>query len=89
MTKNINDSVTRPFGHPCSSKFYRLPKGPDEPPKKITEIKGPSTSRAITDIDQENDFPGGCYCPFLSAAKVHVTTRNQLFFDWHVAAVKN
>ncbi|MBM3884015.1 MAG: ORF6N domain-containing protein [Verrucomicrobia bacterium] len=24
----------------------------------------------------------------LTAAKVHVTLRNQLFFDWHVAAVK-
>jgi len=89
VTNNINDSVTRPFGYPYSSKFYRLPKGPDEPPKRITEIKGPSTSWAITDIDQENGFPGGYYYPFLSAMKVHITLRNQLFFDWHVAAVKN
>lgn len=89
VTNSATDVMTRPFGYPYSSKFYRLPKGPDEPPKKTTQIRNPSAAWAITDIDQENAFPGGYYYPFLSAGKVHVTLRNQLFFDWHVAAVKD
>ncbi len=86
--QNGTNVVTRPFGYPYSSPFYRLPKGPDEPPKKAGEIKNPSDSWAITDIDQENAFPGGLYYNLLSAKKVHTTVRNQLFFDWHVQAVK-
>jgi prepilin-type N-terminal cleavage/methylation domain-containing protein len=89
ITNAINDSVTRPFGYPYSSPFYRLPKGPDEPPKKIVEIKGPATSWAISDLDRQNGFPGGLYYEFLSEQKVHVTVRNRLFFDWHVAAAKD
>jgi len=89
VTNAITGTLTRPFGYPYSSPFYRLPKGPDEPPKKLTEIKGPSTAWAITDIDQENAFPGGLYYRFLSASRVHLTVRNQLFFDWHVSPVKN
>jgi len=89
VTNSTTDTLTRPFGYPYSSKYYRLPPGPDEPPKKVQEVKYPSTSWAITDIDQQNGFPGGYYYPFLSANKVHLTLRNQLFFDWHVAATKN
>src|SRR5262245_8139523 len=88
VTNAITDTLTRPFGYPYSSKFYRLPKGPDEPPKKTSEIKNPSDSWAITDIDQENAFPGGLYYQLLSSTKVHRTVRNELFFDWHVQAVK-
>lgn len=88
VTNVITDMLTRPFGYPYSSKFYRLPKGPDEPPKKTQDIKNPSDAWAMTDIDQQNGFPGGYYYPFLSENKVHLTIRNQLFFDWHVAAVK-
>jgi prepilin-type N-terminal cleavage/methylation domain-containing protein len=85
---NVNDKVTRPFGYPYSSPFYRLPKGPDELPKKSHEVKDPSHSWAITDIDQQNAFPGGLYFSLLSENKVHTTVRNQLFFDWHVKSVK-
>jgi prepilin-type N-terminal cleavage/methylation domain-containing protein/prepilin-type processing-associated H-X9-DG protein len=88
ITNALTETVTRPFGYPYSSPFYRLPKGPDEPPKSTHIIKNPSGSWAITDIDQDNAFPGGLYFDLLSATKVHTTTRNQLFFDWHVAAVK-
>lgn len=88
VTNALTEALTRPFGYPYSSPFYRLPKGPDEPPKKLTEIRGTSTSWALTDIDQENAFPGGLYYQFLSASRVHVTVRNQLFFDWHVTATK-
>jgi prepilin-type N-terminal cleavage/methylation domain-containing protein len=88
VTNAPSDLLTRPFGYPYSSPFYRLPKGPDEPPKKLSEIRNPSSTWAITDADQENAFPGGYYYEFLSSGKVHTTIRNQLFFDWHVAAVK-
>lgn len=76
-----NTVLTRPFGYPYSSPFYRLPKGPDEPPKKIVEIKSPSEAWAITDIDQQNAFPGGLYYDLLYSGKVHGRIRNQLFFD--------
>ena len=88
ITNAVTQVVTRPFGYPYSSPRYRLPNGPDEPPKKVGEIKDPSSSWAITDIDQQNAFPGGLYYTLLPANKVHNGRRNQLFFDWHVAVEK-
>ena len=88
ITNALTDIVTRPFGYPYSSPFYRLPNGPDDPPKKAREIRNPSQSWAITDIDQQNAFPGGLYFRLLSENKVHTKVRNQLFFDWHVQSVK-
>lgn len=88
VTNAITETVTRPFGYPYSSPFYRLPKGPDEPPKKVHEIKNPAQSWAITDADQQNAFPGGLYFEMLPVSTVHGAARNQLFFDWHVQAVK-
>jgi hypothetical protein len=85
---NMNTNLSRPFGYPYSSPRYRLPKGPDEPPKKIHEIQRPSDSWALTDIDQQNAFPGGLYYQYLYTNRVHLTVRNQLFFDWHVRAIK-
>src|SRR5580704_13905363 len=32
VTNNVTGIITRPFGYPYSSPYYRLPKGPDEPP---------------------------------------------------------
>ncbi len=83
-----SDTLTRPFGYPYSSPFYRLPKGPDEPPKKVEQIKDPSQAWAATDADQQNAFPGGMYFTLLPLNKVHGNVRNQLFFDWHVQGVK-
>jgi len=88
FTNANSEVVTRPFGYPYSSPYYRLPRGPDEPPKKSHEIKNPAETWAITDIDQQNAFPGGLYYSLLSENKVHTTVRNQLFFDWHVKSVK-
>jgi prepilin-type N-terminal cleavage/methylation domain-containing protein/prepilin-type processing-associated H-X9-DG protein len=88
VTNVLTEIVTRPFGYPYSSKFYRFPPGPDEPPKKVHEIKSPSQSWAITDADQQNSFPGGLYFDLIPVNKVHGNVRNQLFFDWHVQAVK-
>jgi prepilin-type N-terminal cleavage/methylation domain-containing protein/prepilin-type processing-associated H-X9-DG protein len=80
--------VTRPFGYPYSSPFYRLPPGPDEPPKKVSDILNPSTSWAITDADQQNAFPGGLYFSMIPVTPVHGNVRDALFFDWHVEGVK-
>lgn len=85
---NLNGTVTRPFGYPYSSPFYRLPNGPDEPPKKIHDILNPATSWGATDADQQNAFPGGLYFQMLPQTMIHGTVRNALFFDWHVQAVK-
>ena len=85
---NTHDVLTRPFGYPYSSPRYRLPKGPDEPPKKIHDIQRPADSWALTDADQQNAFPGGLYYSFLYPNRVHGTVRNQLFFDFHVKAIK-
>ena len=88
VTNLLTEIVTRPFGYPYSSKFYRFPPGPDEPPKKVHEIKGPSQSWAVTDADQQNCFPGGYYFNLVPVNKVHGNVRDQLFFDWRVQAVK-
>jgi len=88
VTNALTETVTRPFGYPYSSKFYRLPPGPDEPPKQVHIIKSPATSWAVTDADQQNSFPGGLYFNLLPLDKVHGLVRNQLFFDWHVQGVK-
>jgi prepilin-type N-terminal cleavage/methylation domain-containing protein/prepilin-type processing-associated H-X9-DG protein len=85
---NTATNLTRPFGYPYSSPRYRLPNGPDEPPKRVNEILNPAEAWAMTDIDQENAFPGGLYYSLLSSNRVHGLVRNQLFFDWHVEAVK-
>jgi prepilin-type N-terminal cleavage/methylation domain-containing protein/prepilin-type processing-associated H-X9-DG protein len=88
VTNGLTETLTRPFGYPYSSKFYRFPPGPDEPPKKVQQIKDPSDSWAATDTDQQNAFPGGLYFSMLPVTPGHGTVRNQLFFDWHVKAIK-
>jgi prepilin-type processing-associated H-X9-DG protein len=88
VTNALTETLTRPFGYPYSSPFYRFAKGPDEQPKKVHEIKNPADSWAVTDADQQNAFPGGYYFSLLPGNKVHGNVRNQLFFDWHVQAIK-
>jgi prepilin-type N-terminal cleavage/methylation domain-containing protein/prepilin-type processing-associated H-X9-DG protein len=88
VTNVVTEVVTRPFGYPYSSPFYRLTKGPDEPPKPVHEIKNPSTSWAATDADQQNAFPGGLYFSLIPVTPVHGNVRDTLFFDWHVEGVK-
>ncbi len=82
---NINSVVTRPFGYPHSltPPFTAA----DEAPKHMHEIYNPSSSWALVDVDQENGFPAASYYWFQPPAPAHGNVRNQLFFDWHVAAV--
>jgi prepilin-type N-terminal cleavage/methylation domain-containing protein len=63
-------------------------------PKRLAWIKHPAESWAISDLDKINAVPAipisdpqyfGYYLP---KAKVHGVTRNKLFFDWHVKAIK-
>jgi len=83
---NINSGVvTRPFGYP-----YTLPpfsRATNEAPKHVHEIYNPALSWALTDVDQDNGILAAEYYPFLPTAQAHGSVRNQLFFDWHVAAV--
>lgn len=87
---NINSGVvTRPFGYP----YKDLPKGftnivEDALPRKTSEIFQPSLSWAMVDADQQNAVNLAAYYPFLPTKPTHRTVRDNLFFDWHVAAVK-
>ncbi len=79
--------VTRPFGYPYSLPPFEL--GTNEAPKHVHEIYNPTLSWALTDVDQENGIAAAEYYPFLPEAPAHGSVRNQLFFDWHVAAVSS
>jgi prepilin-type N-terminal cleavage/methylation domain-containing protein/prepilin-type processing-associated H-X9-DG protein len=82
---NINSSVvTRPFGYPYSSAPWN---NIDEIPKHLHEIATPALSWALTDADQQNAFASARYWPYLPVTPCHGNVRNQLFFDWHIAAV--
>jgi len=83
---NVNSSVvSRPFGYPYSqAPFYNQT---DEGPKHLRDIASASLSWALTDVDQENGVTLARYYPFLPKTPCHGAVRNELFFDWHVAAV--
>ena len=85
---DTNAVLELPFGYPFSSKYYRLQRGDDVPPKRLKEINHPGREWAMVDADQQNSFPGGYYFSYLPANKVHGRSRNNLFFDWHIDAVK-
>lgn len=89
VTNVGNGIVTRPFGYPNSA----LPPGftnviIDELPKKVIEIYNPSRSWALVDADQQNALETGRYYDYQPRTPTHGKVRNELFFDWHVDAVK-
>ena len=74
-----------PFGYPLAPNTSL--------PIRITALDGyqsPSSIYALTDIDQAlpNLNPGISWWTDLPNKPVHGAVRNQLFFDWHVEAVK-
>ena len=82
---NINSGLlTRPFGYP----YTQIGDDADEAPKKLLEISSPTLSWAMTDADQKNAATGGRYYDYLPENPTHGSVRNQLFFDWHIEAVK-
>ncbi len=85
VTNLDTEVVSRPFGYPYSSPPYTKP---DELPKRLHEIYIPSSSWAMTDSDQQNAVTIAGYYSYLAPAPAHGNIRNELFFDWHVAAVK-
>ena len=87
VQNKTNDIISRPFGYPYGS----LPSGAsgdDDMPKRIRDIRNPSSSWAIVDADQLNAVSLAAYYPFLPKERAHKRVRNQLFFDWHVATTK-
>jgi len=88
VTNVADDIVSRPFGYP----YMHLPNSPsttNEPPKHLKEIRNPSSSMAMVDTDQQNAVSLAQYYPFIPPAPAHDAVRNNLFFDWHVEAVKS
>jgi prepilin-type N-terminal cleavage/methylation domain-containing protein len=86
------ETVTYPFG------FYNFSAcgcGSQQiPPQRLSWIKHPAESWAVSDLDKINALPAipvndpqyfGYYLP---KTKAHGTTRNKIFFDWHVKAVR-
>jgi prepilin-type N-terminal cleavage/methylation domain-containing protein/prepilin-type processing-associated H-X9-DG protein len=80
---NYENVLVRPFGYPQSQLG-----GEDVAPKKLHEIANPALSWSMIDADQQNASSGGVYYPLLPMKPTHGRVRNQLFFDWHVEAVK-
>ena len=83
VTNFSSSVVTRPFGYPYATPPY---VAPDEAPKRLREIANPTASWAMVDADQENASPKGPYYTYLPATPAHGSVRNQLYFDWHIAA---
>ena len=86
VTNRNSGVLSRPFGYP-----YALPpfnEDENEEPKRLQEIADPSLSWALTDVDQQNGSADAVYYSFLPATPSHGVVRNELFFDWHVEAVK-
>ena len=86
---NINPnplgSGVPPFGTPATS--------PATQPLRLDAVSGyqpPASVFAISDVDQALPQlnPGVSWWSELPNKPVHGTVRNQLFFDWHVEAVK-
>jgi prepilin-type N-terminal cleavage/methylation domain-containing protein/prepilin-type processing-associated H-X9-DG protein len=84
VTNNLSplDRFAYPFGRPNSaSNPY--------PVRKTTDVMHPSDSFAITDADKVNMPYVSTYADYIPLQPVHgAKLRNQLFFDWHVRAVK-
>lgn len=84
---NPTNSQARPFGLPPFNGAKAIA------PMKLSAIGGhqpPSEVFAISDLDQALPQlnPSVSWWPTLPNKPVHGAVRNQLFFDWHVAAVK-
>jgi prepilin-type processing-associated H-X9-DG protein len=89
VTNVKDDVVTRPFGYPYMALPNSNGQTTNEPPKKVHEIRNPSTSWAMVDADQLNAISLAQYYNFIPATKAHGKVRNNLFFDWHVEPLKD
>ena len=87
VTNSETGVLTRPFGYPGTKAAIQ--EASDTAPKRLQQIANLTTSWALSDVDQENANPLGLYYQFLPVTPAHGSVRNQLFFDWHVQAVRN
>jgi prepilin-type N-terminal cleavage/methylation domain-containing protein len=74
----------------CINNFKQLIppfNGINEAPKRLREIANPTLAWALTDADQQNAVRSASYYSYLPKTPTHGSVRDQLFFDWHVAAV--
>ncbi len=87
-----------PFGYPSKSLGLSIcgSSAFDYPGMKISNIKLPGRQWAMVDVDARNSissinvFPGGAnYGQNLPSTRVHLNTRNYLFFDGHAATIKD
>ena len=86
LNSNLSPAPTNkvpPFGYPSS---------PQVMPMKLAEVPSfgsSSTIFAMTDVDKINvPDPSVSWCSDLPYKPVHGNVRNELYFDWHVAAKK-
>jgi hypothetical protein len=86
VTNVNNGSVSWPFGYPYAAPPFS--RDSNESPKHLRDIASPSLSWAMTDADQDNAGPKAAYYKFLPENPSHGSVRNQLYFDWHIIAVK-
>jgi len=89
VNPDIDPSPTRtvkPFGYPDIPDAH-----PSDPIKagRIAEFCTPSSTYALTDADQKNVSDIAGWWSQLPAKPVHANSRNELYFDWHVAAKRN
>jgi prepilin-type processing-associated H-X9-DG protein len=83
------ETLNSPFGYPGASggvAGWRT----DDSPLKVVQILRPAEIWASCDVDKKNTVASTTtgYGANLPEKKVHGSTRNKLFFDWHVAAVR-
>jgi hypothetical protein len=79
-------STVRPFGYPGR---------PGDPRQEVLKVSGleqygsPANLFALSDADKRNaPLPGNPWWGQLPGKPVHGMVRNQVFFDWHVEAVR-
>jgi prepilin-type N-terminal cleavage/methylation domain-containing protein/prepilin-type processing-associated H-X9-DG protein len=87
LNPNVNPVAGQriwPFGFP------EPPEQPQQPLKRsqMTQYGPLAELYAVTDVDKANVDPTVGWWGDLPYTPVHGNTRNQLFFDWHVAAVR-
>jgi prepilin-type N-terminal cleavage/methylation domain-containing protein/prepilin-type processing-associated H-X9-DG protein len=84
LNPNINPVAGAPiwpFGFPAPQQLPRKRN-------QLTQFGSLAELYAITDVDKANVDPMVGWWNDLPYAPVHGNTRNRLYFDWHVAAVR-
>lgn len=71
-----------PFGYPLAPLAQPLKHS------AISQYRPPSDAFAIVDVDKGNVNPTVSWWSDLPYEPVHGSVRNQLYFDWHVEAVR-